>query len=53
MYGEKRQENASRVPVTRREMHAMASGLDFTPGGIAGFIKVIVERFDTALLKEK
>jgi hypothetical protein len=24
-------------------------GLDFTPGGIAGFIKVIVERFDTAL----
>jgi hypothetical protein len=46
---EKRQEHAPRVPVTRREMRAMVAGLDFTPGGIAGFIKVIVARFDTAL----
>jgi hypothetical protein len=29
MYGEKRQENASRVPVTRREMHAMVARSGF------------------------
>jgi hypothetical protein len=23
-------------------------GLDFTPGGIAGFIKEVIEQFDTA-----